>query len=317
MLLAATPYRDRHARQRQHECRHDQQRQPAGRQAQAGADQPGQPRRGGRPEHAAEQRARDGGDDRHGEEREHQRTLDVGAIGRAGAGRGRFGWRQHLAGQRGQNLLDAGLQPAEEVALAEVRHDGALDDAAGQQVRQRAFHRLRGGDAHAAVVLGHHQQHAVPDVAPADLPRIADALRVVGDVFRRGGRHQQHHHLAAALALERRQPRLQRRALLGGQGAGQVHHAGGQRRHRLQGLRERRRCPRQQQHQPDPRPPREAAAAVPARTLTRGHAGHGARGSGGGRHARAPQRPGVAGNSTFGGCASVASSAGAKPGLGA
>jgi hypothetical protein len=48
----------------------------------------------------------------------------------------------------------------------------------------RALERLGHFDAHFAVILGHHQQHAITHVFAPDFPLIAYAVGVAGDVFR-------------------------------------------------------------------------------------------------------------------------------------
>ena len=73
---------------------------------------------------------------------------------------------QGLTPDRRANLLHPGVDPAGVVALLESRRDRPLDDAAGQQVGDRALQRLGHLDADVVIVLGDDQQQAVAH-APA------------------------------------------------------------------------------------------------------------------------------------------------------
>jgi len=202
--------------------------QPPGQRAHAGAGQQGA-------QLVAKHLPQHGGRHGTGEQHKHQQFAPV----QVDAGRGRTrvpGQGQVLARDPGQDLVDTALYAPGEVALAKSRCHGFIDDAFGQQVGDGALQAFGGGDAQAAVVLGDDKQHAVAHAWPADLPGIAQALGVVRDVFRRGGRHHEHHHLGAAVLLKGPQLVFQRRQGGGVQGAGLVHHPraqNGQWQHRL------------------------------------------------------------------------------------
>ena len=74
----------------------------------------------------------------------------------------------------------AALRPPAKSPARKAGRDGAVDDLPRRQVGHRAFQRLGDLDAHAPVVLGHHDQQAVADLAAADLPAVGHALRVGG-----------------------------------------------------------------------------------------------------------------------------------------
>ena len=63
---------------------------------------------------------------------------------------------------------------------------------------------------------------AIAHTLAADLPRVADAVGVAGNVFRLGGGHHQHHHLRAFGLLERRQLGFQGLLLRGVERAGEL-----------------------------------------------------------------------------------------------
>ena len=107
----------------------------------------------------------------------------------------------------------AASQAAGKVVLPESRLHRVVDDVRGGEVGHRAFERLRHFDAHLAVVLGDDDENAVADLLAPDLPGIADAVGIAGDVFGLRGRDHQHHDLRALLLFEGLQLGFERRAL--------------------------------------------------------------------------------------------------------
>ena len=97
----------------------------------------------------------------------------------------------------------ASVDAAGVVAGAEFRHQVFLDDAVGDRVGDRAFQPIAGLDAHATVVLGDDQQHAVVDALAPELALLERAHRVLLDVFGLRRRHHQHLQLAALALLQR------------------------------------------------------------------------------------------------------------------
>ena len=151
----------------------------------------------------------------------------------------------------------AACRPPAKSPLRKLRRDGLVDDLLGRQVGNRAFQRLGHLDADLAVVLGHHQQHAVADALAADLPGVAHAVGVAGDVLRLRGRHHQHRDLRALGLLKRGQLVFQPLELDGVERAGLVDDARRQRRNRLHALR------------PGARPASAASSSRPRSSLTR------------------------------------------------
>ena len=130
--------------------------------------------------------------------------------------------RQRLAIDDGDHALDAGRDAAREVALAKARRDGLVDDAAGDEIRERALETAADLDAKRAVLHGDQEQRAVVRLLAPELPRVDHADRVLLDLFRLCGRDDQHRDLRALSRLEVRELRLEARALRARQGAGEV-----------------------------------------------------------------------------------------------
>ena len=184
-----------------------------------------------------------------------------------------LGRRQRLAFDELHHLVEAGVDAAVEVALAEGGRDGLGNDALRDGIGQHALEAVADLDPQVAIVLGNDQQRAVIHLLPidrlaAELPRVRDPERVLLDVLGLGGRHDQHRELRALGGLERRELLLERRLLLRGQRAGEIGDARGQLRDRLQAARGRR----------DLRGCREAHSQQPA--AARSASGRGAAGPG-------------------------------------
>ncbi|QNG71000.1 hypothetical protein NIPOLPBK_04260 [Stenotrophomonas maltophilia] len=120
------------------------------------------------------------------------------------------------------------------VAAAEARHQVFLDDPVGDGIGNRSLQTITGFNAHAPVVLGHHQQHPVVHALAADLPLVEDPRGVLRDVFRLGRGYHQHLQLAALALLKVQRLLYQRLLLRGIQRAGGVDHRRIQRRNRRQ-----------------------------------------------------------------------------------
>ena len=128
-------------------------------------------------------RARDRPGHQHAEEQEDARgrcqskpLAAHAAVAEVAAARGDF--RQRLAVDARDQLVDRRVEPAGEVVLPEARLHRVVDDVRGREVGHRAFERLGDLDAHLAVVLGDDHQHAVADFLAPDLPCVADAVGV-------------------------------------------------------------------------------------------------------------------------------------------
>jgi hypothetical protein len=177
---------------------------------------------GDRSKLAAENACCDAPGDRHGKKEEHRQVGPFKTVAAAGAAP-LFRLGQVFAADQRDELVGRGIQPTGIVTLLEARRDGGVDHLARRQVGDCAFQRLGGFDADFAVVLGHHQQKAVAYAFAPDLPGVAHALRIGGDVFRLGGRHDEHHDLRPAALLKGRELGFQRAALRGIQRACAVH----------------------------------------------------------------------------------------------
>ena len=139
--------------------------------------------------------------------------LPVEAVLPAPAARRGLGQRQALALDARHSASTAAFSPPAKSPALKAGRDGAVDDLPRRQVGHRAFQRLGHLDAHAPVVLRDHDEHAVADLAPADLPAVGHALRVGGDVLGLRARHHQHHDLRPRGLLEGGQLGVQRAAL--------------------------------------------------------------------------------------------------------
>ena len=175
-------------------------------------------------------------------QRQHneQQQRHVGRVLEQTAHPSRWLFRGHL-GQgltldRRADLLHASVDAAGEIALLEARRYRLLDDALGQQIRHCAFQCLGHGDAHVVVVFGDQQQQSITHAFAADLPCVADALRITGHILGLCVWQHQHHHLRALGGLQRHQLGFYRSDLGGTQCAGAIHHVCRQRRYSLQFL---------------------------------------------------------------------------------
>ena len=110
--------------------------------------------------------------------------------------------------------LDAQCDTARIIACPKCRHDGLVDDAIRDEVRQRSLEPAADFNAHASVIDGDEQQGAIVDALTTELPSIDDTDRVLLDFFGRDGRHGQHGDLNALASLERRKDRLKLGLLL-------------------------------------------------------------------------------------------------------
>ncbi len=198
-----------------------------------------------RSEGAAEDRAQDGRREENDEEQHRQHPAEalrpVPVL---------LGLGQGLAVDDGDHALDAGRDAAREVALAESRRDGLVDDAVGDEVRERALEPAADLDAKRAVLHRDEEQRAVVRLLAAELPRVDHADRVLLDRLGRCGRHDQHRDLRAFPRLERGELFLERRAFRRRQRAGLVRDARLERRHGLQCLRAGRRHRSGDGHEP-------------------------------------------------------------------
>ncbi len=124
--------------------------------------------------------------------------------GDASRRRAELGLRQRLALDHAHDAIDAGADAVVVIAALERGRDVLLDDPVGGRIGQRAFEAVADLDAHLAVVQRHEQQHAVVDLAAAELPLIDDTDRVLLDCLGLRRRHDQDRDLAALRLLERR-----------------------------------------------------------------------------------------------------------------
>ncbi|AZK87660.1 hypothetical protein BO993_12150 [Xanthomonas oryzae pv. oryzae] len=160
--------------------------------------------------------------------------------------RRRQGLTLDQAGQR----RGCGTDAAGVIALTEAWRQILLDDAVRRDVGNGTFQAVTRLDAHAAVVLGHQQQHAVVHALAADLPLVEHALGVLLDRFGLRGRHDQDLQLRALALLQGQRllfelldlPRIQR--------AGDIDDRRPQRRDGGQLLRQQRGRQQQQRHHP-------------------------------------------------------------------
>ena len=120
-----------------------------------------------------------------------------------------------------------------EIAGAEFRRDVFADDACAGDIRNRALKAAADFDAHAMVVLGDNQDHAVVGALAPELPCVADADAVLRDILRLGGRHDQHAYLRTLALFERAQVGFERLLLLRIERAGNIGDMRAQRRDRL------------------------------------------------------------------------------------
>ena len=191
----------------------------------------------------AEEHAQNAAEHQHPEEQEdtQRAPVEVGAAaGKAARAGFTFHRRQGLAADQRADLVHRGAEATGKVVLPKARLHRGVDDARGHDVGDRALQRLGDLDAHLALVLGDDHQHAVAHRLAPDLPGIADAVGVAGDVLRRGAGHHQHHHLRALLGLDGGELGFQRLLLLDVQGGGLVDHPRRELRHRREALRQRR-----------------------------------------------------------------------------
>ena len=181
-----------------------------------------------------------------------------------------LGGRQGLPFDELHHLLEAGVDAAVVIALAEGGPDGLRDDAVAHGIGQDTLETIADLDAHAVIVPGNDQQRAVIHLVPAELPLIDHPDRVLLDLLRFGRRHEQQRELRALGGLERRELLLERALLLRAQGTGEIGDARRQLRDRLQALcarwerwgrRGRRHRPKAQQRQRQSRPRSGAARA--------------------------------------------------------
>ena len=142
--------------------------------------------------------------------------------------------RQRLAVDDLHHLVEAGADAAVDIALAEQRLDGLVDDAVGGRVGQRALEPVAHFDAQRAILQRHQQQHAVVGLVAPELPGVDHADRILLDGLGLRGRHDQHRDLRALALLERRELAFQLGLLAGRQRAGEIGDPRLQRRYRLQ-----------------------------------------------------------------------------------
>ena len=239
-----------HARQPgQRQQRRQQQRDAARRAARGQTAQ-----RFGR---AAEHRAHDIGHDERSEQREDPVAAATAAfVAAMGADRLRQRFAVDQAGQLRGGVEDA----AAVIAGAEFRRQILLDEAIGDGVGNRAFQSVTRLDAHAAVFLGHDQEHRVVHTFAPQLPLVEHALGVLLDGFGLGAGHHQHLQLAALALLQGQRLLFQLLFLFRAQCAGSVHHRRGQRRNRRRLLRPQRRANQRcgLQHDQREHPPQHA-----------------------------------------------------------
>ena len=131
------------------------------------------------------------------------------------------------------NASRPAFKPAGVILLVESRRDRLGDDAPRERVGHRAFEAVADLEAHASVVEGDDEHHAVIDLTSADAPLLGDAQRIRLDGLRRSRAHEQHCDLTAFALLERREFLLERREGLGGQSGRGVDDVARQRRNGL------------------------------------------------------------------------------------
>jgi len=123
------------------------------------------------------------------------------------------------------HAIDAGGDPAGEIALLEARRDVLGDDPVRDRVGDHALQTAADFDAQLAVVFRDEEQRAVVDPLAPELPLVDDANRVLLDRLRARARDDQDRDLASLLRLERRELRFERGALAGVERSGQVRDA--------------------------------------------------------------------------------------------
>ena len=143
-----------------------------------------------------------------------------------------FGFRQRLAVDYADDLVDPGSNAAIEISLLEARRNDLADDALAGGVIERSFQAVPHLDAQRAVVLGDDQDRTVIDFLAPQLPLLRNAQGILLDRFRSGGGNNENRELTAFPGFKRLQGLLQGCLLLCGERGGLVGDAPGQGRDR-------------------------------------------------------------------------------------
>ena len=131
-------------------------------------------------------------------------------------------WRQFLAFHHAHDAVNAGADATVVVVQLEAGHDVVFDDALRHGVRKNALEAVADLNVQLAVILRHHQQHAVVDAFAAELPRLLHAHRVLLDGLGLRARQHQHRDLRAFACFKLGERLLECAFLLRGQRAREV-----------------------------------------------------------------------------------------------
>lgn len=158
------------------------------------AEQPGPAQRPGTQQHSGQRSVDEGDQQRPGfrrqlPQRDFRRTR-------------RRGRRQRFAVDQADQLVHRGLDPAGVVALAKCRGHPLANDPSGDHVGHRTLQAVADLDAHAPVILGHHQQQTVVDRLAAELPGLEQLVGEGFDIEGTGSRQHHHRDLRTASPLQ-------------------------------------------------------------------------------------------------------------------
>lgn len=180
------------------------------------AEQPGPAQRPGTQQHSGQRSVDEGDQQRPGfrrqlPQRDFRRTR-------------RRGRRQRFAVDQADQLVHRGLDPAGVVTLAKCRGHPLANDPSGDHIGHRTLQAVADLDAHAPVILGHHQQQTVVDRLAAELPGLEQLVGEGFDIEGTGSRQHHQRDLRAASPLQRLELLHQALARRLVQRVGGIHH---------------------------------------------------------------------------------------------
>ena len=129
--------------------------------------------------------------------------------------------------------FDAECDAARIIASPKCRHNGLIDDAIRDEIRQCPLEAAANFDAYPSILDSNEQQGAIVDTLTPELPGIDYSDRVLLDFFGCDGRDCQHGDLHALTSLERGEHRLELGLLLRREHSGLIGHPSGERGNRL------------------------------------------------------------------------------------
>src|SRR5437016_3489685 len=92
-----------------------------------------------------------------------------------------WGRRQRLSLDNAYDFLDSRIDGARKISLPELRNNRFFDYALCNGIRQHALKTITDFYAQRSVLLCNHQQGAVVDTFPPQLPRLGSANRILFD----------------------------------------------------------------------------------------------------------------------------------------